>query len=204
MCSPRNLIPAVALAVAAAAPAMAGVVVFDDLATFNAFAGAMPGTSVSVETFDKVSGFAPGGFSGYAGLPVEWSVSASTGMVAENGAVHAANANTAVTFSFASGKVYGLGGDFFYSSSNGSFVPGLMMLSLSDGTTFVRNVTSPSTFAGFWSMGPAISSLTIQPFGAAGTSNFVTTDNLSIGAVPAPGALALLGLAGLAARRRRP
>lgn len=202
MTSFRSL-ASIALVASVASPALAGVIVFDDRAAFGAFGLAQPGTALATETFDNVSGFAAGGFAGNPGAASEWFANAQDGMIAQNGAIRAASANSTVTFSFRSGAVYGIGGDFFYSSSNGGFVPGLMILNLSDGTSFVRNVTSPSTFAGFWSIGSTISSLSITPFGTAGASNYVTTDNMSIGFVPAPGAIALLGLAGMASRRRR-
>lgn len=198
----RMFVPLV-IAASAASPALAGVIVFDDRAAFDAFGLAQPGTAIATETFDSVSGFAAGGFTGNGGTGAEWFANSMDGMIAKNGVVRAASANSAVTFSFRSGQVYGLGGDFFYSSSSGNFVPGLMVLNLSDGTTYVRNVTSPTTFAGFWSIGSTITSLSISPFGSAGAANYVSTDSLSIGFVPSPGAFALLGLAGMASRRRR-
>lgn len=202
MTSLRSLVPA-ALVACAASPALAGVIVFDDRAAFNAFGLAQPGTAVATETFDNINGFAAGGFMGNPGAAAEWFATAQDGMLAQNGAIRAAGANSTVTFSFRSGAVYGVGGDFFYSSSSGSFVPGLMILSLSDGTSYVRSVTSPSTFAGFWSLSSTISSLSITPFGSAGSANYVATDNMAIGFVPGPGAIALLGLAGMGSRRRR-
>ena len=223
----RSIVPA-ALVACVASPALAGVIVFDDRAAFGAFGLAQPGTALATESFDTASGFAAGGFTGNPGAASEWFANAQDGMIAQNGALRAASANSTVTFSFRSGQVYGIGGDFFYSSSNstvtfsfrsgqvygiggdffysssnGSFGPGLMVLNLSDGTSYVRNVSSPTTFAGFWSLGSTISSLSITPFGSAGASNFVATDNMAIGFVPSPGAIALLGLAGMASRRRR-
>ena len=198
----RSIVPA-ALVACVASPALAGVIVFDDRAAFGAFGLAQPGTALATESFDTASGFAAGGFTGNPGAASEWFANAQDGMIAQNGALRAASANSTVTCSFRSGQVYGIGGDFFYSSSNGSFGPGLMVLNLSDGTSYVRNVSSPTTFAGFWSLGSTISSLSITPFGSAGASNFVATDNMAIGFVPSPGAIALLGLAGMASRRRR-
>jgi len=201
--TPIRIIAPAALVACVASSSLAGVIVFDDAATFGAFGLAQPGTAVATETFDSVSGFAAGGFTGNPGAAAEWFANAQDGMIAQNGAIRAASANSTVTFSFRSGQVYGVGGDFFYTSSSGSFVPGMMVLNLSDGTTFVRNVTSPTTFAGFWSLNATISSLSITPFGAAGAANYVATDNMAIGYVPGPGAIALLGLAGMASRRRR-
>ena len=76
---------------------------------------------------------------------------------------------------------------------------------LSDGTQYVRSVSGIDSFAGFWSDGAAITRLTITPVGSAGASNYLGTDNMSIGyaPVPAPGAIAIVLVAGLGSRRRR-
>ena len=81
----------------------------------------------------------------------------------------------------------------------------MVVLTLSDGTQFVRSVSGTDTFAGFWSDGAAITSLRVTPVGVAGNNSFLGTDDMDIGFVPAPGAIALLCTAGvgLGGRRRR-
>ena len=81
---------------------------------------------------------------------------------------------------------------------------GYVTLALSDGTQLVRTVTGSDTFAGFWSDDAAITRITISPIGPGATSNFLGMDNMDIGfaPVPAPGAVSLLAVAGLVARRR--
>jgi xanthosine utilization system XapX-like protein len=59
-----------------------------------------------------------------------------------------------------------------------------------------------SDFVGFYSTSADISTMTILTSPLATGEVFATIDNLYL-AVPAPGAAALIGLAGLVARRRR-
>ena len=83
------------------------------------------------------------------------------------------------------------------------------MLKLSDGPSIFKNFNNESDFAGFWLTDPTltITGLTIEPVGTAAVANFVGIDTLYLGfagaPVPAPGAIALLGAAGLVATRRR-
>jgi hypothetical protein len=76
---------------------------------------------------------------------------------------------------------------------------------LADGSAYVGYAATAADFVGFYSTGAAISSISVSVAGnlPAGT-NFATVDNLYF-AVPAPGAIALLGVAGLVsgARKRR-
>ena len=101
----------------------------------------------------------------------------------------------------------GIGGGFQFFDDNGGFVPGKIWLKLSDGTSIVRNFNTETAFAGFWLTDPTltITGLTIEPAGTAAAANFVGIDTLYLGyaGVPAPGAIALLGAAGLIATRRR-
>jgi MYXO-CTERM domain-containing protein len=48
-----------------------------------------------------------------------------------------------------------------------------------------------------------ITSVEISHAGSSAPNSFVASNGFSIGAVPAPGAMALIGLAGVLARRRR-
>ncbi|MEI6474341.1 MAG: PEP-CTERM sorting domain-containing protein [Planctomycetota bacterium] len=73
-------------------------------------------------------------------------------------------------------------------------------VTLADGTSYVNDQTSALNFVGFYSTGAAISSLSVAT-STAGT--FATVDNLYFATVPAPGALALLSLAGVVGGRSR-
>ena len=73
-------------------------------------------------------------------------------------------------------------------------------MTLSDSTTYVGFSNGPSDFIGFYSTASTISSLSIAVAGTGVT--YATVDNLYFASVPAPGAVALIGLAGVVARRR--
>lgn len=94
--------------------------------------------------------------------------------------------------------VYGAGLDV--SANSGNYIA---FITFGDNTT--QDVALPTS--GFWGV-TADQAITKIHFGLAGggarTDGSFVIDNLTIGsAVPAPGALALLGAAGLVARRRR-
>lgn len=103
----------------------------------------------------------------------------------------------------------GIGGGFQFFDANGGFVPGKIWLKLSDGTSIFRNFNTETAFAGFWLTDPTltITGLTIEPAGTAAATSFVGIDTLYLGyagaSVPGPGAIALLGAAGIVATRRR-
>ncbi|MCE2874997.1 MAG: hypothetical protein LW625_05070 [Planctomycetaceae bacterium] len=100
-------------------------------------------------------------------------------------------------------NVVTLGGNFFNLRADGTQKDGIMKIRLSDGTNFIRTVTNTTTFSGFVSDGLNITSVEISHAGSSAPNSFVASNGFSIGAVPAPGAMALIGLAGVLARRRR-
>jgi hypothetical protein len=101
--------------------------------------------------------------------------------------------------------VQGVGGNFFATDASFAILPAIIGVQLADGSAYVGYATTAADFVGFYSTGAAISSISVSVAGnlPAGT-NFATVDNLYF-AVPAPGAIALLGVAGLVsgARKRR-
>lgn len=98
--------------------------------------------------------------------------------------------------------VTAVGGNFW--ATDISFFPtgtGIT-INLSDGTNVSYTSTGPADFRGFIS-DVAITSITIDAPDVPGNA-WATMDNLVVGAaIPAPGAVAVLGLAGLAGVRRR-
>ena len=80
------------------------------------------------------------------------------------------------------------------------------MVTLSDSTSYIGYANGPSDFIGFYSTGATISSLSVTAYSNGAGSVYATADNLyfaTVGTAPAPGALALLCVAGVASRRRR-
>jgi len=182
-----------------ASASSAAIISFNDAGLFAQFA-ASSGASVATEGFDAYNGFAPS-YSGVLG-GVSWSANAAGGMYASGG-VMSTNNPAPMYFDFAGG-VTGVGGQFFATDVNFNFVPSMIMVGLADGSGFIGLVSSASQWQGFWSNGPAITSISIQVMGGSGSPTlFPSADSISVAVIPAPGAVALLGVAGVAARRRR-
>lgn len=178
----------------------AAIIVFDQRSTWEAFSIGF-GNFVFDEDFNDIAdGFHSSPFAHTTG-PVDWSASAPGGLYVSAGQF-STNFPEVLSFSFSGAPVYGVGGDFFGTDISFNVVPALLFISLSDGTTYAGVVTNPNTFTGFFSTGAAITGLTVQA--VSGAANvYPTVDDMAFAAVPAPGALALLGLAGLTAGRRR-
>ena len=111
------------------------------------------------------------------------------------------NAQDYLRVDFTGDPVTAVGGWFFASDIGGYFVPGRpVVIDLSDGTNYEFVPTSDTDFRGFTTDEP-ISWMKIDcPDDAA--YYWSTMDHFYVG-VPAPGVLALLGLAGLVRSRRR-
>jgi hypothetical protein len=109
-----------------------------------------------------------------------------------------------LTFNLAP-SVQGVAGNFFATDASFGILPAIIGVTLADGSAYVGYAATAADFVGFYSTGAAISSISVSVAGnlPAGT-NFATVDNLYF-AVPAPGAMALLAVAGLVsgARKRR-
>ncbi len=93
-------------------------------------------------------------------------------------------------------------GAFYFYAEPDSFTPAFdMTATANDGTTLTVSVLGDSgaNGFGFWTNGPALTSITISCPG----NTFAVGEFGIARAVPTPGALALLGLGGLAAGRRR-
>ena len=176
----------------------AAVLVFDNAAVFNA--GLLESSLANFDqTFESYSGsaaFFTGGTGDYA-----WKASSANGVLGQAGVVQTLTATDTLKFDFSSGNVYGIGGLFHYVDAAGAYKSGLMKIKLSDGTSFIRSISSQTTFSGFITTGASITSLELSHIGSTGVT-FSAAEALTIGYVPAPGAFALLGLAGLVSRRR--
>jgi MYXO-CTERM domain-containing protein len=109
-----------------------------------------------------------------------------------------------MSFSFAGG-VQGVSAYMFATDTSLNSAPSIMEVTLSDGSAYIGYSTSINDFIGFYSNGAAITGLSITATAVPGGPSAVypTVDTMYFANVPAPGAIALLGLAGLIGRRRR-
>jgi hypothetical protein len=122
-----------------------------------------------------------------------------------------AYSNQALTFTFLSGNVTAIGGNFFLTNSVDAFVSAAVTITLSNGTAVTFTPSAITDFRGFTTSGAAITSLVLS---APGLSRFNSVDNFTVGiaaptsVVPEPattllfaGGLVMLGA--LSHRRRR-
>ena len=127
-------------------------------------------------------------------------------------------ANSALSFEFTGSTsteggftsgLRGIGGGFRFFNANGQSVSGRIILTLSTGESIIRNFNSDEAFAGFWLTDPysTITGLTLEPFSGSTSNYYIGAHTLFLGyagvAIPAPGAIALLGAAGLISVTRR-
>jgi len=194
-----SVLAAVVVSATVSSTSSAAILIFTDQFLYDANTSLYARSS---ENFASYSG-AYASLNGAAGA-VNWSAGATGGVNVTAGRL-ASSSPTALTISFAGPDVYGVSGNFFGTDASSNVVPSLVLVSLSDGTSYLNLIDTATVFVGFVSTGAAITGIqvTAQAFPSGSPSAFATVDNLGFAYVPAPGAVALLGLAGLAARRRR-
>jgi len=181
------------------ASAQASVIVSNSQALWN-WRVTNGGQVVGTENFN---GFANGFYSAPVSDTlgnVVWTASATGGLYVDNG-YFSTNNPVPLTFTFNPG-VRAVAGNIFGTDINFNVVTCVVSVTLATGFTYEGISSSPTDFVGFYSTAADISSMTIVPSPLATGAVFATIDNLYL-AVPAPGAAALIGLAGLVARRRR-
>lgn len=124
------------------------------------------------------------------------------GLFNDPGILSTNSATDAIRFDFGAGTT-AVGGNFFASDINFSPIPLTLTFNLSDGTSQTVNTAGSNDFTGFINLS-GISSMVVDAPDAGGTFNWAAAEALWVGrAVPTPGALAVLGMAGIAATRRR-
>ena len=179
----------------------AAVIVFTNEFVWNAYTAASD-LSLVDENFAAYDGFYPTGVSGTID-GVMWSANAVGGIYCSGGML-STNNPAAMVLDVSGSGVQGIAGNVFGTDVAFNVVPSIVTMHLADGTSYMGFIDSSSSFIGFYSTTSSITSLTIvaQPF-AGSDSVYATVDNLTFAVVPAPSALALLGLAGAAMGRRR-
>jgi len=200
MTSPR-LVGCVLAACALSQTASAAIIRFTDFNLWSWYAG-NAGTSVITENFNGIAnGVYSSPFSGSAG-GINWTAVAAGGLSVQNGVFSTNNAET-LTFAMSPG-VQGVGGNFFGTDGSFNAVPAIVQVTLNDGSAYIGYTSSAADFIGFYSTDAQITSVAISSTPAIGTGSvYPTADNLYFAAVPAPGAISLLAVAGMFGTRRR-
>ena len=198
----RIAFSAAAIAVVMTQAASAAMVTFTNNTLWSGFSAAQ-GKTVATESFDSYNGFYLNGLTGNAG-GIQWTASAPGELYAGSGYMSTNTADALLTFNL-SPSVQGVAGNFFATDASFNVIPAIIGVTLADGSSYLGYAATAADFVGFYSTGAAISSISISVAGnlPAGT-NFATVNNLYF-AVPAPGAIALIGVAGLigGTRKRR-
>ncbi len=170
--------------------------VWEGFATSNSLA-------IITESFNAFAdGFHPAPLAASTG-PVNW-VANATGGIYVQGGVFSTNMATELTFDFLGG-VNAVSGNFFGTDIDFNVTPSMVYLTLQDGSSYLGFINASDAYTGFYSTGSLITSLRFTAVAPGGSQEgvFPSVNNLYFGVVPAPGAIALVGLAGLISRRRR-
>ena len=199
----RIALSAAAMSVVMTQAASAAMVTFSNNTLWSSFSAAQ-GKTVATETFNAYNGFYVNGLTGNAG-GIQWTATAPGNLYAGLGYMSTNNAEALLTFNL-SPSVQGVAGNFFATDAGFAILPAIIGVTLADGSAYVGYAATAADFVGFYSTGAFISSISVSVAGnlPAGT-NFATVDNLYFAVVPAPGAIALIGVAGLigGSRKRR-
>lgn len=184
-----------AVSLSARAPAALYVTASNPI--FDTLVGSI-GCARYVETFGSTpNGFLASGYSSSTG-PANWSATAPGGLFVDGGFFSTNAPGQMLTFNFSAPglDIQAIGGNFFATDNSFTPMPAVVVVALDDGTSYVNLTTIEQSFVGFVSTTASISSISLSlPVNA---DLFPTVDRMIFGVVPAPGALVLFGLAGLA------
>jgi hypothetical protein len=209
---PRHLLIASAFALASLSASGVAAAQSTIHSSLGAFTAATQGP-LYTETFPAASS-ASASFYSFSGLGYAYTVTAGSGsLVWRSSALGSFIGNFAaqqsLTFTFTSGNVTALGGNFFLTDSYDVLAAGTVSISLSDGTSTSFVGSSVTDFRGFTTSGAAITSFTLD---ATSPGLFNSVDNFVVGTaatvVPEPStyllvAVGLLSTLGVARRRNR-
>jgi hypothetical protein len=181
------------------------------------FNSVQTGTVISAGTFSSVSNGTSANWWSWTATGGAGGVSVSTS--GDGDSIYSNPANSALSFEFNGSSsaqegfvsgLRGIGGGFRFFNADGQSVIGRIILRLSTGESIIRNFNSDEAFAGFWLTDPSstITGLTLEPFSGSTSNYYIGAHTLYLGyagvaLVPAPGAIALLGAAGLVGWSRR-
>jgi hypothetical protein len=181
--------------------ASAAITIFNSKVLYDAQTVSL---SQSLENFDAYSGSYTSPLTGVAG-DVNWSATSSSGFAVAGGQMSTQMPGS-MDIAFSGVAVRGVYGNFFGTDTSGNFATGLVFVTLADGTGSLIFVDDPNVFFGFYSDGPAITSISVSAtsLSAGLPAARASVDNLGFSyVIPGPGAFALLGAAGLVGIRRR-
>lgn len=186
------------LALGAAGSASAGVTVTSSI---EGYQNAIAGRGYDTASFVGAAIAASAGGAGWNA----WSANAPGGLYTV-GVLSTAASDAALTISFGAKSVSAVGGNFYITDATRALaVNSLVEITLDNGEVYVSD-NAATNFAGFVAdANQYISSITIKPMLPSGSdeAQYATVGDMLVSGVPAPGSLALLGAAGLAARRKR-
>lgn len=192
---------AAAAAVVVSNSASAAITIFNSKVLYDAQTVSL---SQSLENFDSYSGSYTSPLTGVAG-GVNWSATSASGFAVAGGQMSTQMPGS-MDIAFSGAAVRGVYGNFFGTDTSGNFATGLVFVTLADGTGSLIFVDDPNVFFGFYSDGPAITSISVSATSLSAGLPAVraSVDNLGFSyVIPGPGAFALLGAAGLVGIRRR-
>jgi hypothetical protein len=115
------------------------------------------------------------------------------------------NAFDPIIVNFSGSPVTAVGGNFTNTDINGNVIPGTIIVTLSDGSTQQLVNQTLSSYLGYTSNGPTLTSITVVPQQSA-TNGWAQIDHFTVGTqIPEPTAVCVLagGLGLLVLRRRR-
>jgi PEP-CTERM motif len=193
-----------AVAAVAAAPALAATTTYTSSTEFLARVapGAYTNSFTGAPDAQPSFSFSSGGFAYTVSAPA---VLLNDATYLSGSFIGNFYSNATLTVTFTAGGPTAVGGDFYISDNQDSFVPAPVTVTLNDGTSTTFTPSSETTgFRGFTSTLPILS-LTMS---APGVANFNSMDNLVVGkvsAVPEASTWVMmgLGLAGMALMRRQ-
>lgn len=187
------------LALGAAASASAGITIASSV---EAYQNAIVNRGLDTQSFVGAALSAGAGGAGWS----SWAAAAAPGSLYTVGLLSTMDSDAALTINFLPNSVSAVGGQFYITDASRSLaINSLVEITLDSGEVYVSD-NALTNFAGFVAdPSQYISSITIKPLlpSGAGEAQYATVGSLILSGVPAPGSLALLGAAGLSARRKR-